>query len=177
MSGVLPASPAARRAELEARERARTEAFDRGYAQGRAYGDVIMGQGAAFVAAPAAPKSPAAPQSEPSVADATEIDPLEIEDLADILYAGRGQIEVPHSFSFTARRDAPPTVTAVNFGALGRYTIEEVLRLKLLSGSGVLNRSVYGRLIEERDGRSGPWVSTMDPRAKLNIVGRVLPKD
>src|SRR5271155_4849006 len=140
MSGVLPASPAARRAELEARERARTEAFDRGYAQGRAYGDVIMGQGAAFVAAPAAPKSPAAPQSEPSVADATEIDPLEIEDLADILYAGRGQIEVPHSFSFTARRDAPPTVTAVNFGALGRFTIEEALRVKVLSGSGILNR-------------------------------------
>ncbi len=168
MSGVLPASPAARRAELEARERARTEAFDRGYAQGRAYGDAIMGQGAAFAAAPTAP------QSEPSVADATEIDPLDIEDLADILYAGRGQIEVPHSFSFTARRDGPPTVTAVNFGALGRYTIEEVLRLKLLSGSGVLNRSTYNRLIEERDGRSGPWVSTMDPRAKLNIAGRVL---
>jgi hypothetical protein len=171
MSGVLPASPAARRAELEARERARTEAFDRGYAQGRAYGDSITGQGAAFVAAPTAP------QSEPSVADATEIDPLDIEDLADILTAGRAQIEVPHSFSFTARRDAPPTVTAVNFGVLGRYTIEEVLRLKLLSGSGILNRSVYGRLIEERDGRSGRWLSTMDPRAKLNVVGRVLPKD
>jgi hypothetical protein len=162
MSGVLPASPAARRAELEARERARTEAFDRGYAQGRAYGDSIMGKGAASAAHAPAP---------------AEIDPRDIEDLADILTAGRGQIEVPHSFSFTARRDAPPTVTAVNFGALGRYTVEEVLRLKLLSGSGILNRSVYGRLIEERDGRSGPWVSTMDPRAKLNIVGRVLPKD
>jgi hypothetical protein len=148
---VLPASPAARRAELWARERACTEAFDRGYAQGRAYGDAIMGKGAAFMAAPTAP------QSEPSVADATEIDPLDVEDLADILYAGRGQIEVPHSFSFTARRDAPPTVTAVNFGALGRFTIEEALRLKLLSGSGVLNRSVYRRLIEDRDGRSGPW--------------------
>jgi hypothetical protein len=83
-----------------------------------------MGKGAAFVAAPTAP------QLEP------EIDPLDIEDLADILTAGRGQIGVPHSFSFTARRDAPPTVTAVNFGALGRYTIEEVLRLKLLSGPG-----------------------------------------
>ena len=113
-----------------------------------------MGQGAAFVAAPTAP------QSEPSVADATEIDPLDIEDLADILTAGRGQIGVPHSFSFTARRDAPPTVTAVNFGALGRFSIEEALRLKLLSGSGVLNRSTYNRLIEERDGRSGRWLST-----------------
>jgi hypothetical protein len=47
----------------------------------------------------------------------------------------------------------------------------------LLPGSGVLNRSTYNRMIEERDRRSGPWVSTMDPRAKLNIVGRVLPKD
>ena len=111
---VLPASPAARRAELEARERARTEAFDRGYAQGRAYGDAIMGKGAASAAPAPAP---------------AEIDPRDIEDLADILTAGRGQIEVPHSFSFTARRDAPPTVTAVNFGALGRYTVEEVLRL------------------------------------------------
>jgi hypothetical protein len=87
-----------------------------------------------------------APQSEP------EIDPLDIEDLADILTAGRGQIGVGH-------------------------TIEEVPRLMLLSGSGVLNRSTYNRMIEERDRRSGPWVSTMDPRAKLNIVGRVLPKD
>ena len=112
-----------------------------------------------------------APQSEP------EIDPLDIEDLADILTAGRGQIGVGHAFSFTARRDVPPTVTAVNFDALGRYTIEEVPRLMLLSGSGVLNRSTYNRMIEERDRRSGPWVSTMDPRAKLNIVGRVLPKD
>jgi hypothetical protein len=130
-----------------------------------------MGQGAAFVAAPTAP------QSEPSLADATEIDPLDIEDLADILTAGRGQIEVPHSFSFTARRDAPPTVTAVNFGALGRFTIEEALRLKLVSGSGVLNRSVYHRLIEERDGRSGRWLRPDEPGAKLKIVGRVLPSD
>ena len=68
-----------------------------------------------------------APQSEP------EIDPLDIEDLADILTAGRGQIGVGHAFSFTARRDVPPTVTAVNFDALGRYTIEEVPRLMLLS--------------------------------------------
>ena len=67
---VLPASPAARRAELEARERARTEAFDRGYAQGRAYGDAIMGQGAAFVAAPMSPAAPTAPRPEPSVVNA-----------------------------------------------------------------------------------------------------------
>jgi hypothetical protein len=109
-----------------------------------------------------------APQSEP------EIDSLDIEDLADILTAGRGQIGVGHAFSFTARRDVPPTVTAVNFDALGRYTIEEVPRLMLLPGSGVLNRSTYNRMIEERDRRSGPWVSTMDPRAKLNIVGQGL---
>jgi hypothetical protein len=38
----------------------------------------------------------------------------------------------------------------------------------------VLNRSTYNRMIEERDRRSGPWVSTMDPRAKLNIVGQGL---
>ena len=55
--------------------------------------------------------------------------------------------------------------------------VQSALRLKLLSGSGILNRSVYGRLIEERDGRSGRWLSTIEEGSRLNIVGRMLPPE
>jgi len=51
---LLPADPVKRRAEEQARERARTDAFERGYAQGRAFATAIMEMrgGAALAASP-----------------------------------------------------------------------------------------------------------------------------
>jgi hypothetical protein len=70
-----------------ARERARREALDRIEAIERKLDSVIMGQGW--------------PSATP--ASQVEIDPRDVEDLGEILAAGRGCIGGPHSRSFQAR--------------------------------------------------------------------------
>lgn len=144
---LLPANAAARRREEEARDRARTEAFDSMVAMG---------------VAKAAP------------APAPEIDQFEIDLIAEMLAAGT--VTVPGSLCFTSRPDGPPIVTRVSIPALGAMSVEDLVRTGLVTTRG-LNRQVYKRMIEERPGNSGPWVSTLDARSKLSIVGRTLAKD
>jgi hypothetical protein len=82
---VLPASPAARERELQARRRA----AEQGYAQGRTYVDTLVGVASA------------APSAGP------EVDPFDIELLGELLYVGSVTIPVPHALSFQVRRDGP----------------------------------------------------------------------
>jgi hypothetical protein len=85
----------------------------------------------------------------------------------------------PRFFGLRSKRDHQTSDNPEPDGAPSRQMDEEPFKGCRTSGKrpGVLNRSTYNRLIEERDGRSGRWLSTMEEGSRLRIVGRVLPPE
>jgi hypothetical protein len=158
MTGLLPASPAAARRELEIRERARAEAFERGYARGCAYGIARLGG-----AASAASTTPTV-----EVAVAATPDPA-IRTLA--LDIGQDRLLLPTavtiSRTFTSVADATEEgeeiATHISFGHV-TLTIEEALHEGVLDLAGRFSHYRAGVILHNNP-QPGSWTHPMGPDA------------
>jgi hypothetical protein len=156
---LLPASPAARKAEEAIRERARTEAFDRGYAHGKAYGNALLRQEAGSNA-----PSPAglARGQDPAIQPRSGA-----QDLA--LAIGQDQILLPPVVivSRTLNDEGAEVATAIRVGRL-TFTIEEAVRLGVLTPDGRFSHYRAGVLLHSTP-EPGAWVR---PSREAEIPGR-----
>ena len=115
----------------------------------------------------------ASPPVPPSLPEPTADD---VTFVGEVL-ASYDSIPVGHVCSWTSRRDAPPIITAVAFAGLGSLSIADCIRLGLLTTGATLVRSTHNRLLADRPGNSGRWLSTMEPGPRPNVAGRMLPGD
>jgi hypothetical protein len=160
---LLPASASARRAEEAVRERARAEAFDRGYAHGSAYGTTRLG-GAASAAS-------TTPTVEVAVADTS--DPAIRSPALDI---GQDRILLPPavtiSRTFTSVADATEEgeeiATHISFGHV-TLTIEDAVREGVLDLAGRFNHYRSTALLHATR-RPGAWVHPMGHNAAKPAV-------
>jgi hypothetical protein len=136
---LLPANPTARRREEEIRERARAEAFERGYAHGRAYGTTRLQHGEALVASPLPSPSP------PTRSLALDI--------------GQDRILLPPAVTVSRTLvDQGEIATHISFGHV-TLTIEEALHEGVIDLAGRYSHFRAGAVLHSRP-QSG-WVHPM----------------
>jgi hypothetical protein len=140
---LLPANPTARRREEEIRERARAEAFERGYARGCAYGTARLG-GAQASPTPKAP------------------DPA-IRKLA--LDIGSDRVLLPTAVIISRTLvDEGEIATHISFGSV-TLTIEEAVREGVLDLAGRFDHYRAGAILHSHP-QPGAWVRPMADAAR-----------